>query len=67
MNNREMTKRYSESKKRGCPTCGGIDAKSCMRCKGKTKMCDWYWTDNGMAHVSQIEQAELGRGMKEQK
>lgn len=66
MNNREIPKRYSESKKRGCPTCCGIDAKSCMRCQGKTKMCDWYFTDSGIAHVSQIEKSEIGRRMKEQ-
>ena len=38
---------YSQSKKRGCPTCGGVDPKSCMRCHGKTKMCNWWNTDLG--------------------
>ncbi len=41
----------SDSKKRGCPTCDGLDPKSCMRCKGKTRMCDWRRTDDGWAHL----------------
>ena len=32
--------------KRGCPTCAGIDPKSCLRCAGKTKLSDWQATDN---------------------
>jgi hypothetical protein len=39
--------RYSKSKKRGCPTCNGVDPKSCMRCHGKTRLCDWSLTKNG--------------------
>jgi hypothetical protein len=39
--------RYSESKKRGCPTCDGIDPRSCMRCYGKPRLCDWMMTDTG--------------------
>lgn len=39
--------RYSASKKRGCPTCDGIDPKSCMRCGGRTRLCDWINTDTG--------------------
>lgn len=27
--------------KRGCPSCGGIDPKSCLRCRGKTRLSDW--------------------------
>lgn len=27
--------------KRGCPTCDGIDPKSCLRCRGKTRLSDW--------------------------
>lgn len=42
--------KLSESKKRGCPTCEGVDARSCLRCRGKTRMCDWYNTDTGWAH-----------------
>jgi hypothetical protein len=30
-----------KSSKRGCPTCAGVDPKSCMRCYGKTKLSDW--------------------------
>lgn len=29
--------KLSESKKRGCPTCEGVDARSCLRCRGKTR------------------------------
>ena len=29
------------SKQRGCPTCNGIDSKSCARCKGRTYMAEW--------------------------
>ena len=39
--------RYSTSKKRGCPTCDGIDPKSCMRCRGRTRLCDWANTEMG--------------------
>lgn len=44
--------KLSESKKRGCPTCEGVDARSCLRCRGKTRMCDWYNTDTGWAHYA---------------
>jgi hypothetical protein len=40
----------SASKKRGCPTCDGVAPKSCMRCKGKARLCDWYMTANGTVH-----------------
>ena len=36
-----------DSKKRGCPTCNGADPKSCLRCYGKTRMCDWVNTKDG--------------------
>ena len=49
----------SKNKKRGCPTCGGIDAKSCMRCKGKTRLCDWRYTKTGWAHTSELTKEEL--------
>jgi hypothetical protein len=28
-------------RKRGCPTCSGLDPKSCMRCQGRTKLSEW--------------------------
>lgn len=37
----------SQSKKRGYPTCEGVDPKTCMRCQGKLRLCDWYRTDLG--------------------
>jgi hypothetical protein len=36
-----------KSKKRGCPTCDGIDPQSCLRCKGKTRLCEWAWSADG--------------------
>lgn len=35
-------RQLSTSKKRGCPTCDGVDPKSCMRCHGKTRLCEWW-------------------------
>jgi len=49
---------YSKSKKRGCPTCEGIDPKSCMRCYGKSKIKDWHNTENGWSHVSELSESE---------
>jgi len=43
--------RLSQDKKRGCPTCDGIDPKTCMRCSGKTRMCDWINTPYGWEYV----------------
>ena len=40
-------KRYSDSRKRGCPVCDGVDPKSCMRCYGKTWLRNWYLTEAG--------------------
>jgi len=51
--------RYSDRKKRGCPTCDGVDAKTCMRCQGKARMCDWFLTDTGYAHVNQMSRGDL--------
>jgi len=45
---------YSKEKKCGCPTCDGIDAKTCMRCRGMTRMCDWWNASTGWAHVSEL-------------
>lgn len=45
--------KYSESKKRGCPCCDGIDPKSCMRCLGKTRLCDWVYTETGFDYFPQ--------------
>lgn len=58
-----MMRRYSESKKRGCPTCDGVDSKSCVRCHGKSRLCDWWKTDTGDAHESELtidERIEAG-------
>ena len=38
-----------ESSKRGCPTCGGIDPRSCLRCFGKTSLAAWYSIDAAAA------------------
>ena len=63
-------KQYSESKKRGCPACGGIDAKSCMRCRGMARLCDWYNTYSGWSHYGELTVGErneanrLARGEK---
>ena len=46
--------RYSASKKRGCPTCDGIDPKSCMRCHGRTRLCDWVNTSTGWTPNAEI-------------
>ncbi len=43
-------KSLSKKPKKGCPVCDGVDAKSCDRCRGKTRMCDWFLTDTGWAH-----------------
>jgi len=47
-------KRYSDSKKRGCPTCNGVDPKSCMRCLGKTRLCDWFYTTMGWTTLNEF-------------
>ena len=41
------------TEKRGCPTCDGVDPKSCMRCYGKTRFCDWFFTTTGWSHVAE--------------
>lgn len=48
----------SKKTKRGCPTCDGVDAKSCMRCYGKTRMCDWFNTYSGWSHYTELTVAE---------
>ena len=45
---------YSKKKKLGCPTCDGVEAKSCLRCFGKTRMCDWFNTPDGWTHASEL-------------
>ena len=50
----------SKKKKRGCPTCDGVDAKSCMRCYGKTRMCDWFNAYSGWSHYSELTVEERG-------
>lgn len=49
-----LRNRYSPSGKRGCPTCDGVDPKSCLRCRGKTRLCDWMNTENGWATVTRV-------------
>ena len=39
-----------DKRRKGCPTCYGVDAKSCLRCEGKTRMCDWVHTESGWTH-----------------
>jgi len=29
------------SKRKGCPTCGGNNPRLCLRCHGTTRLCDW--------------------------
>lgn len=48
--------------KRGCPTCGGIDPKTCLRCRGKTRLKDWApivnaAPDSGEGRVSAYDTA----------
>lgn len=40
-----LPKRFIDSNKRGCPTCAGVDPKSCARCQGHTRLADWYETE----------------------
>ena len=39
--------RYSESSKKGCPTCDGVDPISCSRCQARSRLRDWVMTDTG--------------------
>lgn len=48
----------SQRRRRGCPTCEGVDPKSCMRCNGQSRMCDWFYTDTGWAHYFQMTRDE---------
>lgn len=43
--------RFSSLTKRGCPTCAGTAPKSCARCEGKVRMCDWVRTATGWAII----------------
>ena len=54
----QILSRYSDSTKRGCPTCDGVDPRSCMRCRGKTQQRHWFLTRTGYAHHSELSQAE---------
>ena len=40
-------KQYSLERKKGCPTCDGVDPKSCIRCSNRTFLCDWWNTAAG--------------------
>lgn len=42
-----IPKRYSESRKVGCPMCYGIKPKICPRCEGYTRLSDWYVVERG--------------------
>jgi hypothetical protein len=59
-----MVKIFSNSQKRGCPTCNGVDAKSCMRCRGETFMCLWFNTDLGWSHLSELTLPEREQASK---
>ena len=48
-----------KKEKRGCPTCAGINPKSCMRCNGKTKMFDWHYTKTGWTYISELTSDEI--------
>lgn len=52
-------KQYSKSKKRGCPVCEGVDPKSCMRCRGNTFLYEWFVTDTGAAHITELSLEEF--------
>lgn len=54
--------RYSERKGRGCPTCDGVDPKSCLRCHGKTRLFDWILTDTGFEHRPMATPAQRPEG-----
>lgn len=55
----EQYKRYSQSKKRGCPVCAGNHPKACRRCNGKLRMCDWIWLPSGLVHISKMSQEQI--------
>ncbi len=44
-------KRYSTSARPGCPTCMGVDPESCLRCRGRTRMREWWRTPSGWRHA----------------
>lgn len=44
-----MARLSNDKRRKGCPTCGGVDPKTCMRCFGKTRMYDWI--EQGAIHV----------------
>jgi len=54
----EIATRYSDSAKRGCPTCDGNAPKTCLHCRGKSRLCDWYRTELGWAHMSELTDDE---------
>jgi len=45
-----IPKRYSLSRRAGCPSCDGMDAKSCLRCGGVTRLNEWRNFGNGWEH-----------------
>lgn len=38
--------------------CDGIDAKNCVRCRGKTNLRDWWRTSTGIGHYSELSAQE---------
>lgn len=60
-------KQYDTSARLGCPTCDGVDPNSCVRCGGRTRLCDWWNTNVGWTYkplpsyaVVEASQAEKG-------
>ena len=49
------------SRKRGCPTCAGVDPKSCMRCYGKTLLRDWWHGPTGWQWGNFKDEPPAGR------
>lgn len=47
-----------KAKNGGCPVCDGVDPKTCMRCGGKTRLCDWFRTSMGWTHISEIDRRD---------
>lgn len=55
-----MKRKSINTRKRGCPTCDGVDPKSCMRCQGKTVLAYWINTENGWAYMPLRPDAQKG-------
>jgi hypothetical protein len=53
-----MIKQYDNTGKPGCPTCSGVDAQSCVRCKGLTNIFQWFNTYSGWCHYDELTVSE---------